>query len=223
MSVGGFKNNWSVLDDMMVVDKIPSRWREIKDLGFKFNKGVVQEANLVTSNGAIATWLFLNDARVCKDGNFFTNFKIDDEGKLAFVFRRQDNNRFWYIELDIKKSRMAPKKESNDKNKDSNLQSKDNDNDKDREKYLVKINLKRRVLNQFNEPMEKFLASEDAKTELFTIEFGKWNQVSIDFVGPVVKVFMSQEFFGLQEVFKYELSTEEQADSWRTGSVGFGT
>jgi len=57
MSVGGFKNNWSVFDDAAVVDKKPSKWREIKDLNFKFSKGIVQEADVVTTNGSIATWL----------------------------------------------------------------------------------------------------------------------------------------------------------------------
>lgn len=46
MSVGGFKNNWTVVDDLLVIDKMPSKWHEIKDLQFKFSKGIVQEADI---------------------------------------------------------------------------------------------------------------------------------------------------------------------------------
>lgn len=58
---------------------------------------------------------------------------------------------------------------------------------------VVKLNLKRRILSQFNEPMEKFLASEDINPKLFSLEIAKWNQINIEFVGAVVTVFMSKE------------------------------
>lgn len=95
MSVGGFKNNWTLYDDAAVIDKMPSKWREIKDLNFKFSKGIVQESDIKTTNGSIATWLQLNKSLLCKDGNFFSMFKVENNGKFALVFRREDNNRFW--------------------------------------------------------------------------------------------------------------------------------
>jgi len=58
---------------------------------------------------------------------------------------------------------------------------------------MVKLNLKRRILSQFNEPMEKFLASEDINPKLFSLELSKWNQINIEFIGSVVTVYMSKE------------------------------
>jgi len=69
----------------------------------KFTKGIVQEADLRTKNGSIATWIELKQRFVCHDGNFMSMFKVEDEGRLAFVFRKEDENKFWYVELELVK------------------------------------------------------------------------------------------------------------------------
>jgi len=79
----------------MVIEKLPSKWREIKDLELKFQKGIVQEADLKTKNNAIATWIELKQMHVCNNGNFMSMFKVEDEGRLAFMFRKDSENVFW--------------------------------------------------------------------------------------------------------------------------------
>jgi len=34
---------------------------------------------------------------------------------------------------------------------------------------------------------------------------------------------MSQEFYGLKEVFSYQLNNEEKSEKWDVGSIGYGT
>lgn len=85
-----FENLWEFKDDVLVIEKLPSIWRELKDLELKFPKGIVQEADLKTKNNSIATWLSLKQKHVCSDGNFMSLFKVEDEGRLAFVFRKED-------------------------------------------------------------------------------------------------------------------------------------
>lgn len=43
-------------------------------------------------------------------------------------------------------------------------------------------------MSQFNEPMEKFLASEDIPADKFMLQLSHWNQINIDFVGASVTV-----------------------------------
>lgn len=90
-----FDNLWAIKDDVKTIEKMPSKWRENKDLELKFAKGIVQEADLKTSNGAIATWIELKHKNVCNDGNFTSMFKVEGEGRLAFMFRKENENVFW--------------------------------------------------------------------------------------------------------------------------------
>lgn len=174
-----FENLWKFKDDMMVIEKLPSIWREIKDLEFKFQKGIVQEADLKTKNNAIATWLELQEQHVCTDGNFMSMFKVEDEGRLAFVFRKQDEYVFWYVELDLVKRDDKQVNESNNpaeqvNNANANANGTNNNKNMNKPSYLFKVNLKRRIMSPTNAVIEKFLTSVEVAIDILTFKFSTW-------------------------------------------------
>lgn len=166
----------------MVIEKLPSKWREIKDLELKFQKGIVQEADLKTKNNAIATWIELKQMHVCNNGNFMSMFKVEDEGRLAFMFRKDSENVFWYVELDL------VKREEKQVNENREILTNNNDpnnssaqlNSIDKPSYIFKVNLKRRLMNANNEVIEKFLSSEDVAIDRLTFKFSTWYQINIE-------------------------------------------